>query len=236
MTTPRPRITSAATAAPAKRKSASSPRKNGIRDARPARRSRSRPQPKAARSETSPHVPLFRAALAVSLDGYIADAGHGVEWLNAYMSPEIDFAGFMRTIGAVVMGRKTYEISQSFGGGGSSDMPCVVLTHRPLAAAAKGVEAYNGDLHELAVRLRRDLAGSGKDIWLMGGGVAIDAFRAAGLVDRYELGVIPVLLGDGVPMFPRHSRGLEGLRLIESIPRKNGILSVTYAPDGTARR
>jgi dihydrofolate reductase len=53
--------------------------------------------------------PLFRAYLAVSLDGYIADRKGGVGWLDPYFTPQIDFQAFWRTIGAMVMGRATYD-------------------------------------------------------------------------------------------------------------------------------
>jgi hypothetical protein len=70
----------------------------------------------------SPATPLVRVALAVSLDGYIADKRGGVNWLDAYFSPEMDFAGFMAAIGVTIMGRKTFEVALKLGmpPGGSS--------------------------------------------------------------------------------------------------------------------
>jgi dihydrofolate reductase len=106
-----------------------------------------------------------------------------------------------------------------------------VLTHRPLKKAAPGVATFAGDLRVLVERLRRELAGTGKDVWLMGGGEAIDSFRAAGLVDRYELGIIPVLLGQGIPLFPRHVRGLEGLQATHFRALKNGVVEAWYEPE-----
>jgi len=110
------------------------------------------------------------------------------------------------------------------------------VTHRRLSKAIKGVETYSGDLQKLVGRLRGELAASGKAIWLMSGGLAIDAFRAAGLVDRLELGVISVLLGKGVPLFPLESRGHEGLKLVHSRVLKNGIVELWYEPTGARRK
>lgn len=190
-----------------------------------------RPAPAAARGAGGEqHRPLLRAYLAMSLDGYIADARGGVEWLNAYFSPEIGFDSFARTIGAVVMGRTTYDLSIAHGHGPGAYGRAVVLTHRPLPDAPKGVEAYSGDVRPLTERLRQDLAGTGKDIWLMGGGRSIAPFHERGLVDRWEISMIPVLLGDGVPLFPKHARAAEPLRVTHTRVLKNGIVEVWYEP------
>ncbi len=186
-----------------------------------------------ARSSPSPtaaHTPLLRVALALSLDGYIATEDGGVGWLDEYFVPEVDFPGFLKTIGATVMGRRTYDeaLARGYpaGGGGRS----LVLTHRPLAATKNGPEAWSGNLAELARRLRGELAATGKDVWLMGGGESIAAFHAAGLVDRWELSIIPVLLGSGIPLFPRGSRGVEGLRRTHHRMLSNGIAELWYEP------
>jgi dihydrofolate reductase len=184
----------------------------------------------ARQSPAAPHTPRLRAALAVSLDGYIADKGGGVAWLDPYFSPELDFMGFIKTIGATVMGRATFEAAVARGQPVDPDGTCVVLTRRPMPNPPRGVEPFGGDLRELAARLRRGLAGTGKDIWLMGGGLAIAAFHEAGLVDRFELGVVPALLGGGAPLFPGHSRGVEALRVTHSRALKNGIMEIWYEP------
>lgn len=185
---------------------------------------RAAPQPGA-----TPRGPLIRAALAVSLDGFIADATGGVEWLNPFFSPELDFDGFMNSIGAVIMGRNTFDDAVARGGGSLTGQGnCVILTHRPLERPPKGVEAFDGDMRELADAMRSELAGTGKDIWLMGGGQAIDALLAAGQVDRLEMGIIPVLLGDGIPFFPKHSRGLQGLTQTHCRALKNGVVEMWY--------
>lgn len=168
----------------------------------------------------------FRAYLAASLDGYIASADGTVEWLHAYFSPEIDFAAFERSIGATVVGRRTFDGAMQ-GRGGKS---LVVLTHRPLPpkAAAAGAVAFAGDLRELAATLRAKLAKTGKDVWLMGGGELLRAFAAADLIDRLELAVLPITLGQGVPLFPRHGDGMRPLRLVESKALANGVVTLTY--------
>jgi len=175
---------------------------------------------------------LVRASLAVSLDGCIADKDGGVDWLNPFFSDEMDFMGFMKAIGAAVMGRKTFDIAASgaLGPMPPTSYPTFVPTHRPMAKPPKGYEPFGGTPSELVERLRAHLAKSGKDIWLMGGGATIDAFLAAGLVDRLELRIIPVLLGDGVPLFPRHTRSQRQWKLTKHHAFKNGVVEVWYEP------
>jgi dihydrofolate reductase len=174
--------------------------------------------------------PLVCVSLAVSLDGYIADTNGGVDWLNPFFSDEMDFAGFMKAIGAAVMGRKTYDIAVSgtLGPIPPTNYPTYVLTKRPMPNPPPRYEPFGGKPRELIERLRAELAKSSKDIWHMGGGESIEAFRAAGLVDRLELRVIPVLLGEGVPLFPRHARGEERWRLTKHRAFKNGVIELWY--------
>jgi len=182
---------------------------------------------------TGEHVPRARAYLAVSLDGHIADTNGGVDWLDAFMDPEMDFAGFMSTIGASVMGRRTYDQAASWGRDKwqyREGDRVIVLTRRPIADPLPGVRAWSGDLPELFGGLREELGPTGKDIWLMGGGESLRALHEAGLVDRWELSLIPVLLGKGVPLFPSRTGPPTGLVLIGSRPYPNGVLEVHYEP------
>lgn len=193
--------------------------------------------PRAPKAKVSPapeerstaHVPLVRVYIAVSLDGFIADATGGVGWLDRFFSPEIDFSAFARTIGATVWGRRTFDQVMGWGRAGGNSGRTVVLTRRPLPTnAPRGVEAFAGDVRELVSRLRAELAGSGKDIWLGGGGASIQPFREADLVDRWELSIIPVLLGDGVPLFPRSAVGARTLKLSAQRVLSNGIVHTQY--------
>jgi dihydrofolate reductase len=190
-----------------------------------------RPKSGASGRQTEAAEPHFRAHLAVSLDGYIADASGGVGWLDPYFSPEVDFMGFIRTIGATVLGRTTWDWAVAQGHSGQMEGRTIVQTHRPLGTAPPGVEAFAGDARDLAADLRRELRGSGKDVWLMGGGESLAGFDEHGLVDRWELGLIPVLLGEGVPLFPRRARPVTPLRLVDSRALANGVVRVVYEPE-----
>lgn len=140
----------------------------------------------------------LRYSVAMSLDGFIADENGGYDWI--VMDPAIDFAAFMAKIDTLVMGRGTYEVTRGSGGPGFGPKvkTYVVSTtldpsdHPDVTIVSKDVENVVADLK----------AQPGKDIWLFGGGVLFRSLLEAGLVDRVEVGVIPVLLGQGIPLLP----------------------------------
>jgi dihydrofolate reductase len=105
-----------------------------------------------------------------------------------------------------------------------------VLTHRPLPPAAKGIEVWSGELRPHVERLREQLEPGGKDIWLLGGGEALRAFAQEDLIDRWEISRMPILLGDGVPLFPRHDGGESPLQLVHHRALPNGIVEEHYEP------
>lgn len=184
-------------------------------------------------------APLVRVYIAMSLDGYIALPDGSVTWLEAYPMEEFDFMGFAKTIAVTVMGRRTYDESFTRGGPTPGGGRAVVMTHRPINDPPKGVETYDGDPAELIARLKREIAESTKkksstkkDIWLIGGGESILAFHRAGLIDRWEIFVAPILLGDGIPLFPKNDAGLLHLRL-RSLKHyeKTGFIEAWYEPE-----
>jgi dihydrofolate reductase len=158
-------------------------------------------------------------SVAVSLDGYIADEDGGVDWLNPYFSPEMDMSGFMSRVGAVVVGRRTYEEAMAGHRGGGR---LVVLTNGSL----DGVETFAGNVGELASRLRDEVDGI---VWLMGGGEAARSFLEAGALDELDLNVIPQVLGAGRPLFPAGA-GKHELELLESRAYSNGCVRLRYRP------
>ena len=174
-------------------------------------------------------MPLLRAYLALSLDGYIADAQGGVGWLAPYFSPELGFHEFQESIGATVLGRATFDQALELGRRFDEERT-VVLTHRALEGDTGNAEAFDGDVRELAATLKSELEPSGKDVWLMGGGQSLAAFHAADLVDRWELYIIPTLLGAGLPLFPPDGPATETLRPLRTQAFANGVVELCYEP------
>lgn len=164
--------------------------------------------------------------IAASLDGYIAREDGGIDWLSRVERPDTDYgyAQFYQSIDVAVMGRKTYELALSFGEWPYPGKPSVVFTHRNLTSERGDVmfTAASPDavLAELAARgLKR--------VWLVGGAELVAAFQQARLIDEYIVSVIPVILGDGIPLFL--STGVEqGLELVESQQYPSGLVQMTY--------
>ncbi len=77
-----------------------------------------------------------------------------------------------------------------------------------------------------------ELESTGKDVWLMGGGQCLRAFHDAGLVDEWEISIIPVFLGRGLPLFPPREAGLSMLKLNKRETYSNGVVNLTYTAIG----
>lgn len=165
----------------------------------------------------------LRVYMAASVDGFIATPDGGVKWLDAYNSPEFDFPSFFAGIGTVVVGRKTFDQSLTFPEWPYGDARVIVQTRRPLPAP-RPVETFGGDVRELA----RDLRSAAKDTWIMGGGESLRSFLEHDLVDRWDLWVIPVLLGAGVPLFPAGAPGLRSLVFESTRGYRNGVVRLSY--------
>jgi len=178
-------------------------------------------------------APLLRLYIAASLDGFISTFDGGVSWLEPYQSPDLGYDDFMKSVGTVVMGRTTYEQALTFPGPWPYvGKRTVVLTSRPLDTRPPGVERWSGDVASLADHLR---AKSKKDVWICGGARTARAFLDLDQVDRIELYVIPVLLGEGLPLFER-SPHQSSLRLEGTRAFGNGVVELVYDFRAGSRR
>jgi dihydrofolate reductase len=174
--------------------------------------------------------PRVRYYLAASLDGFIGTPDGDVSWLEPYPPESLGFSEFLAGIGTIVMGRASYEQVLDFGPWPYGDKRTVVLTSRPLRPAVAQVEAWSGDVDALIAEAR----GRGKgDVWILGGARAARLFLDAGLIDRLEVLVVPVLLGQGIPMFGGPPQRLD-LGLVSATPRKLGVVELVYELGGQA--
>ena len=170
--------------------------------------------------------------LGISLDGYIARPNGAVDFL--FMPKDYSMAPFFATIDTALMGRKTFEVSLKMGGGAPSgwSMPTYVFSRSRPPGARDGVVFVNQSPPAFIGQLRKR---PGKNIWLMGGGELARDFLKADLVDELYLGMVPILLGEGIPLFPSgfpqrdftlvenktYSKGLIALNYKRSRPRKS---------------
>lgn len=162
-------------------------------------------------------------SVATSLDGYVAGPNGEADWIT--MDPEIDFAAVSEQFDTLLIGRKTYEQVKAMGGGAAMPGITSIIASRTLRPEDCPEATVIGD--GLADRVRELRAGSGKDIWLFGGGVLFRSLLDAGLVDKVGVAVMPVLLGGGVPLLAAGNRAK--LRLTGSKVYKSGIASLEYA-------
>ncbi len=138
--------------------------------------------------------------IATSLDGYIARPDGGIDWLPTDTSAgDHGYAAFTAGIDALVMGRNTYELVLSFGAW-PYEKPVVVLSRRGVTIAPElegKVFAMSGTPEAIVAQC----AARGWHQLYVDGGVTIQRFLAAGLIERLVITRVPVVLGAGLPLF-----------------------------------
>ena len=167
---------------------------------------------------------LVRFGGAMSLDGYIAGPNGEYDWI--VMDPDIDFAAMTRDFDTYLIGRKTYEAMARMGGAGES-APGIqnIVFSRTMKAADYPNLIVESDAERVVTELR---AKPGKDIALFGGGDLFRSLLAAGLVDRIEVAVIPVLLGAGIPLLPAPAPRAKLKLRHQRVYEKTGTLGLEY--------
>lgn len=169
------------------------------------------------------------AHFASSADGFIARKDGSFDWLDR-PRPKGNYGmdAFWRSIDTVLWGRATYDMAMEKLGGVGSFGPGVrsyVFTHRIPDAKPQDVEFVNEPVKSFAKRLR---ARRGKDIWIMGGGGINAAFLDAGQVDEFAISVVPVFIGEGIPMLAPALRTVK-LKLLASKRFSDGVVQLRYA-------
>jgi dihydrofolate reductase len=171
----------------------------------------------------------LRVFIATSLDGFIAGPGDDLSWLPEPRDDEDHgYGAFIADVGALLMGRRTYEVVVGFGGEWPyGERPVLVATGRPLdAPAAPSVRTAAGRAEEL--RAAALGAAGGRDVYVDGGAL-IRTMLAAGLVDEMTITLVPVVLGDGVPLLGGLRRRLD-LETVDARRFDDGLVQLTYAP------
>lgn len=134
----------------------------------------------------------------VTLDGYLADKNHGLDWLHQTGSAEdTGYDDFYQKMDITMMGRRTYdEIARLEDA--ANVYPTTenyVFTHAG-SLPQKGFIPVSGDVAEFVAGL-----GSGKNIWVVGGNTILTPLLERDMVDHLIIQIAPVLLGEGVPLF-----------------------------------
>src|SRR5688572_33371622 len=165
----------------------------------------------------------IRYSVAMSLDGYIAGPKGEADWI--IMDPDIDFAGLFDQFDTFLIGRRTFEAMARAGQGGSLGEKTIVFSRTLRQQDYPHVTIVAEGVEETVAALRAE---AGKDIWLFGGGSLFRSLLDAGLVDTVEVAIMPVLLGEGIPLVaPTATR--KKLKLTGHKVYKTGIVSLEYA-------
>jgi dihydrofolate reductase len=163
--------------------------------------------------------------LAISLDGYIASDDGGYDWIVGAgdsilnTKDKFDFDKFLEGVDIVVMGKNCYD----------QNMHNDYKNKKVYIATSKNIQDkdnlyfINGDIVKV---IQEEKEKEGKDIFLFGGGVLIDSFIKADVIDEYIIGIIPIILGSGRPLFLGNNPTIK-LHLNEYIV-DNGITILKY--------
>jgi dihydrofolate reductase len=190
-----------------------------------------------------------RVYIACSLDGFIAGAQDDLSWLTGPPSDEppsgpsdpspsekvagaVGYAEFIRDIGAMLMGRRTYDVVAGFGGEWHyGALPILVATRRALDPVAPTVHPITGDISDM-VRAALDLAG-GKDVYIDGGDLIRQALDAD-LIDDMIVTIAPMLLGQGIPLFAGVQRRHQ-LEFLGCAPFGGKMMQLHMRPKGVPK-
>jgi dihydrofolate reductase len=163
--------------------------------------------------------------VGVSVDGFIARPDGALDFLDAGGNEPHGYEEFMATVDAMVIGRNTYETVLSFPGWAYGKKPVFVLSTRPLAPPPPGavVEHLSGDPADIAAQLTARGIGHA----YVDGGVTIQRFLDAGLIQRLVVTRVPVLIGRGIPLFGPVRRDI-ALKHVATRQYKGGLVQSEY--------
>jgi len=166
--------------------------------------------------------------VGTSIDGFIARPNGDLDFLPPGGGEPHGYDEFMATVDTVVIGRKTFETVLTFGAWPYAAKRVVVLSSRPVnfsAVAGRGgvVEQMGGPPEEIVSRL----AASGARHLYIDGGITIQGFLRAGLIHRLVITRVPVLIGDGIPLFGSLPRDIR-LRHIMTRHYPSGLVQSEY--------
>ncbi len=167
-----------------------------------------------------------RYAVASSVDGYIAGPNGEADWI--IMDPDIDFKAIWKQFDTLLIGRRTFEVMTGGKkkGGATPGVKTFVFSRTLRQKDYPKVTIVAEKAEEKVAALKAE---PGKDIWLFGGGELFRSLLAAGLVDTVEVGVIPVLLGGGIPLLPPPADRAKLSLVAHKVYNKTGIVSLEYA-------
>jgi dihydrofolate reductase len=172
--------------------------------------------------------------IATSADGYIARPDGDVGWLDRPRPKgNYGYGAFFKSVDTILWGRKTYTkgIEMGMKASGFPEFKNYVFSHRPPESVEQGFEFVREPVKPFVQRLR---AQPGKDIWMMGGGEIIASFLDEGEIDEFSIHVIPILIGEGIPLIQPGHRNIP-LKLLSTKKFPDGVVHLNYRVEPKAR-
>ena len=169
--------------------------------------------------------------IATSLDGFIAREDHSIDWLDAANAKvpageDCGYASFMESVDVLVMGRNTFEKVLNFSPWPYEDKPVIVLSSRDLEIPAH-LNKYVEHSSESPQDLHKRLAEKGLNRLYIDGGITIQHFLNAGLIDDITITVIPIIIGTGKTLFGNLVNDIK-LRLNSTTSYDFGFTQLSY--------
>ena len=177
--------------------------------------------------------------IAASADGYIARPDGDVAWLDRpRIAGNYGMNAFLRSVDTILWGRKTYDFALEHGGVDPFGwkLKNYVFSTRPPQPTPADVTFVAESIPDFVRRLHSQ---QGKNIWMMGGAGIIGSFLDAGAIDEFIIHVIPIMIGDGIPLSVRKYRDMP-LKLKSVRKFVDGVVALRYTVErkieGKARR
>jgi dihydrofolate reductase len=164
--------------------------------------------------------------VATSADGFIARTDEDIAWLHrARTAGDYGMAAFYKSIDTVLVGRKTYDVGLKFGQDSYAGKKNFVFSRTPPVTQSPKMEYVAADIPSFANRLRKQ---KGKHIWLAGGANLAASFLDCDQLDELVLHVIPILIGEGIPLIQARHRSTP-LKVLSSRTFSDGVVRIHYS-------
>lgn len=169
---------------------------------------------------------MISVFVGTSLDGFIARANGDFDFLPPGGGEPHGYNEFIASVDAIVIGRNTFEKVLTLGPWPYGDKRVVVLSSRPVDLSL----AEGGLVEQMAgppAAIVSQLAATGSRHLYVDGGITIQRFLRAGLIQRLIVTRVPVLIGDGIPLFGSLPRDIQ-LRHVTTRHYPSGLVSSEY--------
>jgi len=166
--------------------------------------------------------------MATSIDGYVASNDGGVDWLETEVdlgNDDYAFESFKGRVDTILMGRKSYEQTLTFGDWAFGNHNTYVFSKSAFEPSSPNTKVVTDLSVDFVNQLKSE---EGKDIWLFGGGNLNHFFLENELIDEIMLFIQPVALGSGIALFGDMPADVKKFRKKETADLGGGFTLLWY--------